>query len=285
MAKAQVNSARVADMASRIRSAVLAMADPHREMLGHNDAKTRLAGEIMVTKLDIARDIASLSNDEDWLPDEIDAACKRAGKGNEDESDERTQKTIGVICSEMRVVASPRVRGRFPALLQVCQEVWDAEALERTQTDAEDRGTLDQPVYKFAKRLYNLVITMARAVKNEGVHITTTSDLVDYCREHDPDHNEEKIATRIASVVNTLQGIISDFDNEEVKLATEYLQTVTAKDLLASRRKMLENIADDVGKPAPVTPTTAPVTPVVAPAPQAPTSQIIDDLLNDNLAA
>jgi hypothetical protein len=286
--KTQVNAVRVAEMAGQIRSIVLSMADEHREMLGHEDAKRKLGADILVTKLDIAQQIADLSADHEWLPDEIDLACKRAAEGNDDEADARTQKTMGVVCSEMRTVAHPKVRERFRTIHAACKEAWDAEVLEAQQASDDMRKHLDQPVHRFSKRLYNLVISISRAVRDDKARISDPQDLIDYCVANDPNHDEDKIAQRVQALIGSLESINADFDNDKLKLAIEYLTTISAKELLASREAMLEAARDAVGDEPVVAPSIPKPAPKLVPVAQAPapvqtTSQAIDDLLNDNL--
>jgi hypothetical protein len=299
--KIELNDARVADIAAQIRGAVLGIADGQRAMLTHTDAVKTLSSEIQVTKLDIATQVAALSASNGWLPDEIDAACTRAAKGNGDESDERTQKTMGVMCSEMRVVANPRVCEKFPVILEACNDAWNQEIEDLASVDKEDRASMPTPpVHKFASRLYNLVLTVARAVKKEGLKIASMQDVIDYAVLNDPDFDETKIKAKIAALVSNVTKLYADFGDPNLKLTAEFLEALTAKELLASRAKMLEaralgsEIGDetDEGDDQELVADETNVVPMVAPAiePEAGTEiatgvSSLDVLLGDAVAA
>jgi hypothetical protein len=225
----------VRDIAGVIRGLCIDIMGDHDAMLEARDlAKTHDAKEA-TDRMSICVKIATLSAAKKWAAEDIDAACayaKNQPLGNRP-TDDKTSKTIAVFCSEMKSIAHPRVRERFPTMLTACQQAWDAETLI---TEGE------KPIKKFKSRFYKLVIAAANATKRGEVSITTPDNVVDWAIENDPDFDEDKIEKRLHTLSATMSKISSDFGDPKIRLACEYIGTITAKSLKNSRVVMKKKL-------------------------------------------
>jgi len=247
---------RISEIAAKIRGACLAIVEPHGQMVEHQDAVKELSGTLQATRLSVALEIAEMSSVDKWLPGEIEVAVKHAAKSSNDpDNEDRSAKTLATFMSEMRVVASPKVRDLFPCILQSVEDAWDEETTLLEMADSKEKASVPTPVRKYASRKYHCVLQVTRAVKDGEASITSAQDVIDYCKANDPDHDEEKVEKRLKRIVEQLQQVYHDFGNDEIKTCVEYLETISAKELLDSRRALHGE----------------PVTPVVTQQPQAPT--------------
>jgi hypothetical protein len=288
-------SARAAEIASKIHTACSAIGATHRDMMDHQEQVQDLSAQlngIGGSRLAIATEIAAMALSENWTMSEVVQGCALAGKmGNSQDS---TSKTIGVFISEMKTFAHPKVRENFPVILAACQDAWQAEQDALACVDsAEDRKAIDTPVKKYKSRIYHLVTDIARQVKADKLTVAGAQDVVAWAVANDPDHDEDKIKGRLDALVGQVDAIFADFGLEELKVAADYLRTVTAKELLEARKVML----------AGVTPPAQPARPeVVADVPKAAQDVSsgadvsvaesviegvadLDDLMNDNVQA
>jgi hypothetical protein len=222
---------RVLKIAREIRGLCLGIGDDFDEMLGYKDQMSKADQRVGETRLDICAKVAKLSHEQKWETAELDVACAQAkvmAMGNRP-ADDKTAKTVGVFCSQMRAFAHPRVRAHFPVILTACTQAWNTEG---EQTEGE------KPIRKFKSRLYNLVNSAAVAVKSGEVSITSPADVVQWATDNDPDYDEDKIESRLRNVGKLLSGISADFGDPKIALVCEYLDTITAKQLKSSRDAM-----------------------------------------------
>jgi hypothetical protein len=223
---------RVLDIASAIRGFCLGISEDHDEMLGYKDQASKADVRVSETRMDTCAKIAQMSHDQKWDANDIDAACayaKNIAMGNRP-ADDKTAKTVGVFCSQMKSVAHPRVRASFPVILTSCTQAWNAEGL---MTEG------DKPIRKFKGRLYNLIISATVAVRSGETVIKSPDDVVSWARDNDPDFDENKIEARLHNVGKILKGISDDFGDAKIALVCEYLSNITAKQLKTSRNVMV----------------------------------------------
>jgi hypothetical protein len=272
----EADAARIRDIASAIHARCHALHEPANEMEEHQNAVKDLSAGMGVTRIGVATEIAALADAEGWTPGELKGACDRAAKmGN---ADDRGTATVKVFISEMKSFASPKVRGKLPTIIEACQRAWQDEAdlLAECETK-EERAAVAAPVHKYKSRIYHLVLAIARAVKGDELDVADESDVIAWAIEHDPDHDEDKVAARLKVQIDKLTAIYDDFGLDEIKTAAEYLGTVTAKELLAARKvKLASEAASDAKRMAahrlasvstPVV-TSVVSTPVSTPAPE-----------------
>ena len=263
----------VRDIAGVIRGLCVDIMGDHDAMLEAKDLASRHDAKEATDRMAICRKIAALSATNKWLADDIDAACNYAKSqplGNRP-TDDKTSKTIAVFCSEMKSIAHPRVREKFPVILQACQQAWDAEALI---TEGE------KPVKKFKSRFYKLIISAANATKKGEVNITSPKDVVDWAVENDPDFDEDKIEARLHALSKSMSKISGDFGDPKIKLACEYISTITAKSLKASRIAMKRKLqAEEAARLAGHK--LANVTPIREPMPEPMTETVSDEIIEE----
>jgi SepF-like predicted cell division protein (DUF552 family) len=243
----------------------------------HKDAVDAIQGEkgsLVTSKLQIMAQIAEMSSVGKWLPGEIkNAVAYAATTMSNAEPGDRTAKSLATFLSEMKSVADPKVRDRFPTLLSCVETAWEAE-------EADKKAELATPIRKWSSRKYHAVVNVLRAVKDGKVTITQPSDVVAYAEENDPDHNAERVAKRLEALAKTLHGIFVDFGNEDIYRAQQYVASITVEDLLTSRKVKLAEKAKaerehklantPVPKPAPA-PKSAPT-----PTPATTTAQTVE---------
>ncbi len=246
MAKMTFDPARISAIAEKLHTACGAIGPNTRDIADAQELVKSKSGElngIGGTRLSVAISVAAMSASEDWTQGELVQACAKAAKrGNSNDS---TSKTINVFISEMKTFAHPKVRDVFPTIAGACQDAWLAEQEYLAGLEGDEKKNADTPVRKFKSRIYHLTIEMARRVKDGEATIETMEDVVEWARAHDPDHDEEKVAKRMAAIIADLGGIFGDFGFEPINTAMEYLRSVTAKELLASRAAKLAE-ADDM---------------------------------------
>jgi len=252
----EVASERVNDIASRIRAACGVLSEPADRLFSAQDAMNAASQDGNNTRLSVISDVAAMAHAEDWTHAEVAQACERAAKmGN---SDDRTAKTVGVFISEMKVFASPKVRGHLPDIKTTCEKLWADETELLASVEPGERKDVETPVRKWQSRFYHLIMHVSRAVKDGKLAAPVTEQaLIDYAVANDPDHNETKVAAKLKSIIDQIDGFHADFGMEELKIAADYLRTISGKELLASRRELLA--ARKALEPAPVVapPTTA----------------------------
>ena len=258
-------TARVLDIAARIHTACGAIrADTAAIQENMKDTQERSAN-LTGTRIGVASEISAMAHAEDWTAGEVALACDKAAKmGN---AEDQTAKTMGVFISEMKLFANPKVRVHFVNLLETCEAVWAYETELLAGADSpEEKANLETPVRKWQSRKYHLLANVARAVKEAKLAAPLTQDsLTQYARDNDPDHNETKVAGRLKGIIETLGKMYADFGLNDIQVATEYLGTITAKDLLASRKAMLDAEEDRLAA-HPLTDLPPAVAPVQAPA-------------------
>lgn len=291
-------SDRVKDIASAITCECNTLRGSLSDMADAIEARDAASEAQSKTRIAVAARIAALSDSEQWTAGEVAFACNHAAtqakQGNNNPDDERTAKSLGVFISEMKTFACPKVRSQFTTIHDACRAAWDdEEMMKATAETKEDRANLDLPVHRWQSRFYHLVMNIARAVKDGTLAVGGMADIVAHANANDPNHNEKKIAARLATIIDNLEKMHKDFPLAEMAEAAGFLRTITTKELLAARanREDTEDMtdADDIiGTPVNNTPvvTVSPVvvtitkpTPVVVPVTAAPDA--VDDLLND----
>lgn len=295
-------SARVKDIASAITCECNTLRGSLSDMADAMEARDAASVAQSSTRIAVAARIAALSDSEQWTAGEVAFACNHAAtqakEGNNNPDDERTAKSLGVFISEMKTFACPKVRAQFPTIHDACKAAWDdEEMMKATAETKEDRANLDLPVHRWQSRFYHLVMNIARAVKDGTLAVGGMADIVAHANANDPNHNEKKIAARLATIIDNLEKMHKDFPLAEMAEAANFLRTITTKELIAARanREDREDMTDDTGDVddiiAPVSNTpVVKVSPVVvtitkpAPAPVVPVTaapSAVDDLLND----
>lgn len=236
-----VDAVRVTTIANLIRSKCLVLAEPAEQMDEAQKSITALSQGMNLSRIAVIAEVAALSAAQDWTAAELKVACDQAAKGN---SDDRSAKTVGVFISEMKTFASPKVRNELPTIIEACEAAWrdEEELLAECETTAE-RNAVETPVRKFKSRKYHLIMGAARAVKSGELRVECAQDIVDWCVENDPDFDEDKVAAKLKAVVDALEKIHVDFGMAEIRTAADYLITITGKELLASRKAMLNAAA------------------------------------------
>jgi hypothetical protein len=243
-------SNRIDDIAEKLHIACGVIADPTRASNEHRAEINKLSGEmnnIGGSRLGVAASIAATAHAEAWTDAEIVQAIGKASK-RPSNYDSATNKTLGVFISEMKQFASPKVRADFPVILDACQSAWLAEQDYLAGLEGDEKKDADTPIRKFKPRIYHLVIEAARRIKDGKLVITSAADVVAWARDNDPSFNETKVAKMIVSSTAKLREAFSNFglaDVDEVQTVLEYLGTLTAKELLAARSKMLADAGED----------------------------------------
>lgn len=225
------------DIAAQIRGACSQIVPDVDTINDHKDAAKSLGESLNTSKLSIMAQVAEMSSMGKWLPGEIKNATAYASTTMSNaEPGDRSAKSLATFLSEMNAVAHPKVRDRFSQILGAVEDAWAIED-EAMKLDAADRPKM--PVRKWASRKYHAITQVLRAVKNGEANISSKEDVIAYAEEHDPDFNPERVAKRLESVANALQGIFVDFDNDDVGRAHRLLATITAEDLQESLKAKL----------------------------------------------
>ena len=236
MADKHTMTERERDIATQIRDACKVICGDVDKINEAKDAASALGENVTKTKLSVMVQVAQLSSAGKWLPGEIVHATKYAASLTNNPDDKRTEKSLATFLSEMNAVAHPKVRDRFPVILQALEDAWSVEEQEMT-LPAADRAPM--PIRKWASRKYHAITGLARAVKDGKADIHSANDVMQYAIENDPDHNPERIAKRLESLAETLQGIYVDFGNDDIGRAYNYINTITVESLIESRKAKL----------------------------------------------
>jgi hypothetical protein len=248
-------SNRIDDIADKLHAACSdAVADKTRQS---NEARAEINGlsddmnGVSGTRLGTAVAIAAMAHAENWTNAEIAQAIGNVKK-RASNYDSSVNKTVGVFVSEMKQFASPEVRASFPTTLAALQAAWLAEQDYIASLEGDEKKNADTPIRKFKPRIYHLVIECARRIKDgKLVAPVCAEDVVQWARENDPSFDEERVAKAIAAGIAKLEEHLGNFGLAgvpDVKLATDFLKTLKAKDLLAARARMLAE-AGDTGEP------------------------------------
>jgi hypothetical protein len=246
------NSTRINDIADKLHAACsdavgAATRDCNQKRAEINKLSDEMSG-ISVTRFGAAVAIAAMAHAENWTNAEIAQAIGNV-KQRASNYDNSTNKTVGVFVSEMKQFASPEVRAAFPTTLAALQAAWLAEEDHKASLEGDEKKNADLPVHKFKPRIYHLVIECARRIKDgKLVAPTCAEDVVQWARENDPSFDEERVAKAIAAGIAKLEEHLGNFGLAgvpDVKLATDFLKTLKAKDLLAARAKMLAEAEDN----------------------------------------
>jgi hypothetical protein len=238
------NSTRIDDIASKLHTACSVIAQPTRDMNDKREEINELSAglnNIGGSRLSVAAEIAAVAHAEAWTDAEIAQAVGKVGKMSN--NNDSATKTLGVFVSEMKQFASPKVRADFPTTLGALQAAWLAEQDMLAGMEAEERKTADTPIKTFKPRIYHLVIECARRIKDgKLIAPTCIEDVIAWARANDPRNDEERVKKAIAASIAKLEEMLGNFGLAglpDVKLATDFLKSLSAKDLLAARTKML----------------------------------------------
>jgi hypothetical protein len=173
-----------------------------------------------------------------WDASDVDEACDHARKvmlGNT--KDDAAIKTLGVLCSELKVFASPSVRKVYDLILSACETAW--------QTEEEDEPEAQKPVHKWRNRFQKVVLGICIAIKNGKLTVHAPEDVTRWAVMNDPDFDADKIALRLHNLYKTLDNIAKDFGDPRIALMDEYLKTITPEQLADARRALLARKADE----------------------------------------
>jgi hypothetical protein len=273
-------TARIADIAAKIRGACIQIG-PHVDELGSlADTASAVREELQTSRLSIMASVADMSSAGAWTTGEIAKACARAAETGNASPGDKSAKSIATFISEMKNVASPKVRDRFAVILKVCESVWQDEEDARDSAPKDERKSVPMPVHKWRTRKYHLVSQVARDVNADKFTDITNDGLIAYAIANDPDHNAEAIERRLKSMRDQIQGMYDDFGYDEFQTVMEYLADATAAKLKASRDEML-------ARNQPAAPPSVVATPVVIPSPKGEVEPMVgavdflDDVLND----
>lgn len=220
------------DIASQIRNACVSTTATVDEINKHKDDVEKLDDGLTSDKLIIMAQVAKMSSVGKWLPGEIlHATAYAANMGNVNPDDPRSAKSLSTFMSEMNAVAHPKVRDRFPVILGAVKAAWAAEKAAL----AADKS-IPAPVKKWASREYHAISQAMRAVKNDDANFTCADDVVLWAAQHDPDFNPERVANRLKTLADALQTVFVNFANEDIGRAQAYVQSVSAEQLIESRK-------------------------------------------------
>jgi hypothetical protein len=243
-------------LAGRIRALVSgALSQSANDMADASDA-LKNASEITKNsgRLGLAREIANLSHDEQWKGNDIAAACEYArtiGNGNE-----KTAKTLNTAISEMRLFANPNVRADVGTLADACQQAWDEETMEIACADPEDRKSVPTPIRNYAPRVYHLLCSVTRAVKDNKLDVYNSADVVWWAKVNDPAFNPANTLKKVQTIMKQLDTIREIYKTCNLDAASDVLREID--------QKMLEA---GLTKPVHVKPGYAPPAYVPAPVP------------------
>jgi len=257
-----LDAARIAAMAQSLRT----NADDVNVDVGlHTAAKdaAKAAGENVNSKrVDIMFVIADLASQDNWLPEEIDAATKIAAKDN---GGPTTEGSIKTFLYEIGYAAHPNVRDNFRTMVSVVNLAWANE----TEQSVISQGATPTPIAKWAKRKYHALTGVMKAAKNEGILIQQESDLIAYAKDNDPSENVGKVFKKFEKLIADLRGFNVDFPVDDIGNAIQTLEGVTEKHLAAAQARKLaltnEDVQDIVDH-TPIKVVTATPAPVAAPA-------------------
>jgi hypothetical protein len=280
MAKSEQITDRIASIAAQIRGACVVIA-PDVDMANeHRDEANRIAADLQVSRIDIMSQVAGMSSAGSWTSGEVEKACQHAAKMSNAAPEDRSAKTVATFISEMRNVASPKVRDKFADILRVCNDVWQAEQDDYDNAEKEDKKNVPMPVRKWRTRKYHLISQIARDVRADKFTDISPSGLIAYAIANDPDHDAERIERRLKAMRDQLQAMYDDFAYDDFKTMVDFIADATAEVLKASRNEMLAR-SEPAQAPIPVTVTATHITPVVS-EPAEGACDFLNDVLNDS---
>lgn len=290
-----MNAQRVAYIADKLSQTCAGVTGALSDL---DDAKiaTSAAAEAATSKREaIMSVVAGMSFTDGWTAQEIKAAAKAA---TEMHNNLTTAKAMATFIGEVKRAAHPNVCDHFQALVSIRDAAWQAE----TEQLSLDKAS-PAPLRKCFKRSYHALIS-AMAACEEGNVFRTCDDMVNYAKTHDPDHDADKVAKRLAAIHATLAAFYVDFPVEDIGFCVDTIATITKDELTKARAKRLSdqaatnttvvNVAPTTTVAAAPVPEVAPLNPAklvkafqatatVVPAAPAPEIDVIDDILGDNL--
>jgi hypothetical protein len=291
------SATRLADIASQIANTCASIDSALTDLDAAKAAKDTATTNATSKREEIMSTVADLATQGAWTKGEIAAAAKLAIKRH---NNLNTEKAMATFIGEVKRAAHPDVRDHFKALVSIRDTAWQAE----TEELAIDKAS-PAPLRKCFKRSYHALIS-AMAACEEGNMFQTCDDIVTYAKVHDPDHDADKVAKRLAAIHAQLAAFYVDFPVEDIGFCVDTIATITKDELTKARAKRLSDqaptftiigntpaaptttvVAAPVPEVAPLDPvklakafTSTTTTVVVAPAPEI---DIIDDILGDNL--
>jgi hypothetical protein len=286
MAKNLIASARVHDIAARIRGVASRVIEPENDKAEAMEQVRTMADELRNTREGLMVDIARMAASEQWTKAEITQACKAAVKSNAPKEEKTSgDKAMASFVSELKNVADPQIASRFLTIMDLRDQAWEAEQEAYKSAEKGDKSSVAMPCKKLWSRKYHMLGAMVRAILNDGEDFTTVDDIVDYAVANDPDLNADKVEQRLKKIVEDLQGIYADFKHGDLNVVVEYLQEITAADLIRAKQAAAQPGTEPGAPPAsaPVVVSKAAPRDVAAPAAPRPLADLdtIDELLND----
>ena len=250
------------------------------------DEIAELAKTEASTRIEVCEMVAEYSERDQWTLEEVAKACGLAASmpvGNHKPDEDQNTKTIVVFCSELGVYAHPKMRANARTLIEAC---------ELALKEEKERTLGDKPVSRFQSNLYKLALHLARRERDGEVRIRQVADVVTYAKENDPRKDATRIAKQIASVTKTLKRMFEEFHHTDLQLAAQFLESIKAESLMASRTAMVKAIEEASKKPETVKPEAVKPAPTVTPSvkPVVEKDNImqgaadIDDILRDQAA-
>ena len=216
------------EIAQHIRGACTKIAETLADKADAMESVQNLAASEVHGRVAVILEIADMASSQNWTESEVTWACSHAAKvkGN----DERTSKSIATFCSEMKNVASVRVRLHVPAIYEHVKQAWDIE----TDMLVEDKDA-PKPLRKFAKRFYHLFTDAIRKTKTGEIWLTSAADVVTWAEANDPDLNAGTVADQIARIADQLADMFKNFAHSDLQDCAVALGALNQQALTATR--------------------------------------------------
>ncbi len=214
--------ARVGHIANTIRAALSPILDADATRSDAQEAFQEAAGTSASVRMEVLVALASASAADAWTVSEINAAAAAAGKvGNM-----ALPKSVATFVSESKRAMSPKVREHVGDLVALAGEVWAEEAaLDKDQP---------RPCRKAFKRCYHMTLRMF-GLCEDGELLSSTSDVVEWARNNDPDLDYSKVYERLQSIRKELSAFATDFPVDGFVEVDSFLEGITKDALKAAR--------------------------------------------------
>lgn len=259
-----IPASRIATIAAQIEGVISPLVPAAKDAKGLRDAWQVKNADNVGLRVKMMGEVASLSETNGWLEDEIETAAKMvvslhvklqndpdAGK------DKFAKTTLSQMVSQVKLAAHPKVCVNFSHLNTLLDTAW---AYEDALREAE-KELADTPLRKAFQRKYHALVGLMKAMKS-NFKFANEEALVEYARANDPDKDAEKVSKRVQKVIASLNAIYQDFAHEDLKSAADFLGQINSHDLLKFKRVAEELVTEDTT----TTPTTTQATSTPEPA-------------------
>ena len=189
------------------------------------DAADQAGENKLGTRMAMMAACATASHNQQWTEGEITSVTKAVVAANN--GDKSRAKTVGTLVSEIRNAAHPGARAHVGTIIDVAGSMWDA-----LEADKSDGAT--NPLKTCWSRRYHMLTGLFKQAADGNV-LTDPDDIITYARANDPSKNAERVAKRIAKIVEDLRAMHADFPDEDLGMVCDTLGKLTEADLVASR--------------------------------------------------